>query len=556
LGRYKRPEAYKTPAGYAPAVQPSTLKEIKELTPLRRPDTGLGRAAISLSEHVGRLSQAPIMEIVSGNVFQPTLWDKSGTMAAISPVLGQYAGKMAYPDDWCLYWEYLYAYLCVPEVTFAVNTKTRMMWDPGWHIEAQTEKLEEKLTNKLKGINFELDWRALTKLAYISGNGYGLLVTDAEYGWDESDPKNPHFQVTQEPTELRGLKLLDSRTMRRFVDPWNYDPIHHDIEVQRYLQRVYASPLGPVPRKIYLDPKHPKDPNLNWNEVSIYPPVMAHLRFNRIYGSIYGYAPGLRETLTTLKGYLVMNQYLPLIFQKRADPLLHFSYGGNVLGYNNQQMTIMPSGEGQLDYLRSQMEGKIPGGDLYTDQLTQVEEVYKSNTNMRGLPDLMAAWLERVWHGFNMPIKGTQFENEAFLSELHENQLLVEQLVNNQVIPLFTAKDATFHFNDLVPDDWYAKARVVTQLMQSGIINKLTALYMLGLPEDAGEGAVPISIYGMNPTFAGQPQLMAKPPRMKSAKAKAQPNYSNLSPPKEIKSMDERIEDEVDERLEEAGVHE
>ena len=68
--------------------------------------------------------QAPISEIVTGRVFT----DRTSTIAGISPILGQYAGKQSYPDDWGLYWEYIFSRYYVPEVSYALRLKTNLIW--------------------------------------------------------------------------------------------------------------------------------------------------------------------------------------------------------------------------------------------------------------------------------------------------------------------------------------------------------------------------------------------------------------------------------------------
>lgn len=526
-----------------PNVGYSDINEVvdKNNIPLARPlGTSMsGINAIDLSREMAQLVNAPIRELATGRVFI----DKTATIAAISPILGQYAGRISYPDDWGAYWEYLYGYLLVPEIYFALNLKNRLVWAAGWNLEASDDKLVEKVKKRLKAMRFQAAMSQMSQSGYEFGNSYAALVTDADYTWNtEGDVYGDTYTLDHEPTKLYGFKIIDPRTMRRFADPWNYDPEINDVKVIKFIQRVYTAPLGPRPKVEYLINKR------IFNEINTPPELMLHLRFNRIFDSLYGYS-SMRSVLPVIKGYVLMHQFIPLLFQKRADPLLHFKFGGPVYtGDGNSQTTMMPRNRGQIDALKSGVESRNPGEDLFTDFLTEINEVYKSRDNVRGMDKFIYIWRERMWHGLNIPVVGSDavensIEIEGMFNEIKENQRLIEDMVNRQILPLLTSRDIVFKFNDLVPEDWMSKSRVITQLFQSGLINGKSARFMLGFPEDWGKGAMPVSVWGMNPSFTGKPALgsskpqappEARPPRMKSPKASSQLKSTGLSKPKDM----------------------
>jgi hypothetical protein len=435
---------------------------------------------VDLAREMTRMSQGPISEIVSGRIM-----DKSMSIAAVSPILGQYAGKISYPDDWGYYFEYLYAYLLVPEVEFAVNMKNRLIWSPGWTIETSSEATEKRIMKQLKKMRFQQEMKNLSKTAFIMGNGYATLASDADYIY-KGDDEDPRWEG-KDPTKLYGFKILDPRTMRRFISPDFYDNEINDLEIIKYIQRAYNSPLGLRPRMQYLTDKR------MFNELPLHPNITLHLRFNRILGSTYGYSL-LRETLAVLKGWLIMYQFLPLIFQRRADPLLHIKFGGNIF-WNNQQMTILPRSPDQMARQRAFLMNRNPGDDLFSDFLTSIEEVYKTPNSLRGMDALVNIWDRRIWKGMNVPNPNLPAPNEneveSLLNETKEHEDEITDMINRQILPLITSREAEFRFNDLVPDDWMAKARIMQQLYQSGLINQKGVGFILGIPPEFQEGAVP-----------------------------------------------------------------
>src|SRR2546428_9035855 len=64
------------------------------------------------------MERVPISYLAVGRITESDL-----ALAATTPILGQYAPTFGFPEDWGWYWEYLDAYMFIPEVAFAVKDR-------------------------------------------------------------------------------------------------------------------------------------------------------------------------------------------------------------------------------------------------------------------------------------------------------------------------------------------------------------------------------------------------------------------------------------------------
>ena len=146
-----------------------------------------------------------------------------------------------------------------------------------------------------------------------------------------------------------------------------------------------------------LAPPASPQPNNDMSNVEAYfhKEPMIHLRFNRIGGSVYGYSM-LREVYYPLKAYLVMIQYIPSIFYKRADPLLLIRFGGEVINEYGQRETWWPRTDEEFAASKARVSNRQQTEDIYADIMTSVEEVYKSSGTLKSLEALLQVWKERI----------------------------------------------------------------------------------------------------------------------------------------------------------------
>jgi hypothetical protein len=336
------------------------------------------------------------------------------------------------------------------------------------------------------------------KNAFIWGNEYLASQDNSDAKFAEGTPADyaqgasfsnitgaPRPLVSFKPaTKFYGLMNTDPRTFRIQVHPQRWDDIRHTILVEKYIQRRWAGPLAPT----YVLGSD--------TELDFHPEQIFHLAFNKITGGIYGYST-FREVLFTLKGFLIMLQFLPSIVEKRADPLLTVTVGGEqTIGGVKQWVT--PTNE---DFLvaKDRIASRMPGEDIFIDAMTKIEEVYRGRGSAERVEEYITTYKERIMLGLGIPmsvasmaggaeIKWGTLNFELMEDEIREYQMTVENLVNEWVIPRIklnlgvSGEEVTFAFNEITSEDWRADVAPLVQLYASGIIPQEYVWRRLGIP--------------------------------------------------------------------------
>ena len=451
------------------------------------------------------MERVPLRWIAEGRITEADL-----ALAATTPVLGQYAPTFGWPDDWGWYWEYLDAYIFIPEVAFAIKFKTRQIWKPGFEFETSSSSLNKKLTREWKKRKIFQSMFNGTKNALTWGNNYFESVDDSDAVWAQSTPADVAMgasmgNITGAPrplqkftpaTKFYGLKNTDPRTVRIQVHPQRWDKEHSTVKIEKFIQRRWAGPLSPTTLQ-------QSDQELDFTAEQ-----MLALQFNKITGGIYGYST-FRETLFALKGYILMLQFLPTIVQKRSDNPLHWKFGGEKYTENGTQVTVIPSKD-EVRANETELSLKQSGEDFYTDIHATAEELYKTGGGAERINDYIQAYKERVLLGIGIPltvatmaggqeIKWGTLNWDVVHDETRENQQQEEDLINDYVTPrlllnlghkLGDGPEVEFHFNDPHPEDWQAAVRPLRDLYHDQIISKEYVLDRLNIGEDAGEGTM------------------------------------------------------------------
>ncbi len=375
-------------------------------------------------------------------------------LSATTPVLGQYAPTFGWPDDWGWYWEYLDAYLFIPEVSYAVKLKTRQVWKPGFEFDASSHSIIEKLEREWKRRKIFQSLFEATKNAMIWGNAYIESVDNSEAIWEEGTPAdvaqgatlaytpggNPNITYAPRPlkkfspaSKFYGLKNTDPRTFRIQVHPQQWDAQKSTFKVEKVIQRRWAGPLAPT---AILGSE---------TELDFHPEQMLLLQLNKISGGIYGYST-FRETLFVLKGYLLMLEFLPSIVSKRADSTVHFRIGGPRKTETGQEVTTVPTQE-EILYQKSWIEGRASGEDVFTDIFTDSKLLYESGGGSERVNEFLQYYKERVMMGLGIPmtaatlskggaeVKFGDLSFELMEDETRENQQKHEDLIDDYIIP-------------------------------------------------------------------------------------------------------------------------
>ncbi len=464
----------------------------------------------------GRFSQKDI-KLAASSEFSAArinrkLQEADRALAATTPILGQYAPTFGWPDDYGFYWEYLDAYLFIPEVAYAIKLKTRQVWKPGFEIETGSDAQSKKILKEYKRRKIFQSMFEATKNALIWGNSYIESVDDSQATWEQGQPADvaqgtAYTNMTYAPRPLIkftpakqffGLKNTDPRTFRIQIQPQQWDPDKATVRIDKLIQRRWAGPLAPT---AILGSE---------TELDFHPEQMLLLQFNKITGGIYGYST-FRETIFALKGYILMLQFLPNIAAKRADATIHFKMGGNKYTETGQQVSTIPTNDEILGQ-KTSIESLAPGENIFTDLFTDSKELYTSRGGTERIDSLLQYYKERVLLGLGVPltvatlgggqeIKWGTLNFELMEDETREHQSKLEDLHNDYIIPrlllnlrsgraLGDGPEVNFRFKEITPEDWRANEAPLADLYQRGIVSQEYVRQRLKIPQEAGTGTM------------------------------------------------------------------
>jgi len=387
-----------------------------------------------------------------------------------------------------------------------------------------------------------LKWGCKNTLTW--GNNYLLSQDNSNSEWEEGTPADyaqgaSFSNITGAPrplvkftpaTKFYGLMNTDPRTFRIQIHPQRWDDLRHTVLVEKYIQRRWAGPLAPT-YVLGTD-----------TELDFHPEQCLHLAFNKITGGIYGYSM-YRSVLFTLKGFLIMVQFLPSIVEKRADPLLHIKLGGDKFTAGIRETSI-PS-QPDFDAKVARLGARMPSEDIITDALTSIEEIYKGRGSAERVEQYITTYKERVMMGLGIPmsvatmsggaeIKWGTLNFELMEDEIREYQDAVEDLVNEYVIPKIMlniggdADSVRFKFNEITSEDWRSDVAPLAQLWQTGLVKDTYVWQRLNIPnQDNMLGKyVPVPTPGQADKLSSQPRSQGGLPLSKKTKQVKQPNES------------------------------
>ena len=471
------------------------------------PISWLAQGRISNSD----IRRAPSYEY-SPKFIGKKLAEADRALAATTPVLGQYAPTFGWPEDWGWYWEYLDAYLFIPEVAYAIKLKTRQVWKPGFEIETSSDALSKKILKEYKRRKIFQSMFEATKNALIWGNSYIESVDDSVATWEQGQPADvaqgaAYTNMTYAPrplikftpaTKFFGLKNTDPRTFRIQIQPQQWDPERATVRIDKLIQRRWAGPLAPT---AVLGSE---------TELDFHPEQMLLLQFNKITGGIYGYST-FREAIFSIKAYMLALQWLPQIIAKRADSTVHFRMGGNKYTETGQQVTTVPSNDEILGQ-KTVIESLMPGENIYTDLFTDSKELYASRGGTERIDSLLQYLKERTLLGVGIPltvatlgggqeIKWGTLNFELLEDETRENESKVEDVHNDYIVPrlllnlrpgraLGDGPETNWRFKEITPEDWRANEAPIADLYQRGIVSQEYVRQRLKIPQEAGTGTM------------------------------------------------------------------
>lgn len=387
-------------------------------------------------------------------------------------------------------------------MAFATNLKTRLVWKPGFELETKDKHAYDEFLSKWKKLRLYQRLRGATWNALLWGNAYMESVDDSDAQWELGNPRpeitalgvgGPRPLKSWRPAKnFYGLKQLDSRTMRVQINPLRFDIETAEPFLEKYIQRRWTGPLGPTMGGVIGS-------NV---EIDFHPEQILHIRFNKITDGVYGYSH-MRPSIYAIKGYMVMLQYLPAIISKRADPLLHIRLGGEITGPDEKKSTYLP-GKDDFDQWKANIMNRQPGEDIFTDVLTNIEEVFgrSVSSTMQGVSEYITIWKERIYMGLGIPpslvdimrpggeVKFGDIKMEVMEDEIKDYQDQLEFVINEKLVPRLVSGDCEFHFNPITPEDWRANVSPLLDLYKLGVVSGEYLRDRLDMPAEAGQGTM------------------------------------------------------------------
>lgn len=381
------------------------------------------------------------------------------------------------PPDHTSYQDYWDSFLFVDFVHRAVTAKNATMWQEGFDTvptRKGADKEKVRADDLLAALNADIVLPEGTLYNIIFGNMW----------WE------PLHAIDG---KLAELKPLDPVTMAGIVDD-------NDLRSGTVSEWVQLSLTGKEVAR--------------WDGDEL-----IHLRFNRYRGSPFGVGD-LQCVLLTVKQLLYMEQKLPEIVRKRADPTLWFQIANLVNG------VLTPLGDEQFRDYMDAVKLLEPTENLFSGPFVQkVEEIYKGAgiAARQGLEFFLVHFKKKLQSGIAVPdvllgegrmtTEATAGEQtELYHQDIRWKQRLVKRMIEQDIFTREVPEilDVKIEPNPLTPDDVFQTSQRLINEVRAGIIGAEFARKQLGYEEaEAALGAA------RDTTQPGQqPQGPSKMPRM------------------------------------------
>jgi len=335
-------------------------------------------------------------------------------------------GGVSYPDDFNDFQDYLSAYYYVPYVARAVDVKQFMIWQMGYDLESENESSVKKVEEFLKQIEADTVIRDGTLYALIFGNMYWKV--EKESGKIKLIPLNP---------AKMGIKL--------------------DREKEKIQEYVYHKKFG---KKEHFKPEE-----------------IIHLKFNAEPWSLFGVST-LRRVLPTVKAVLFMEEKLPWIARRRADPLLNIKIG-------SPDNPVSPE---QFKRIKNQLLNRKPGEDIFHDGTIEIEEVYKSPGigPRQAIEPLLKHFRDNLVAGLGVPepalgFGGTttmataEYQERILESEVRSYQRALKRMHEHQLFKLIDVDDVKLVWRRKLP----TSLTDIANLVKVGAVSYKQAIKLL-----------------------------------------------------------------------------
>jgi hypothetical protein len=344
-----------------------------------------------------------------------------------------------YPDDLNDFPDYLDSYDYIPHVARAVDIKQFMIWQMGYDLECEDENSKKTVEQLLTDIEADTVIREGTFAALIFGTMYWRLRKEQVVSLE---PLNP-MKV--------GLKL----------DRQN-----------RVIEYTYEPEFG--------------------KKETIKPEEMMALKFRARPWDIFGVS-ALRRVLPTVKALLFMEEKLPWIARRRADPLLLINIGTKEANVDDDT----------FKRVKNSMINRNAGEDIFNQNgvIEEIQEIYQSASvgGRQTVEPLLAHFTRNLVAGLGVPepalgFGGTstmataEYQERILEAEVRDYQRAIKRMHEKLIFSLVkTSKRVKLVWRPMKEENKETLSKLLQGEIEHAIVSPEWARQRLGYPEDAGK---------------------------------------------------------------------
>jgi hypothetical protein len=366
----------------------------------------------------------------NAKLIEATMNPATAAKVSVSTVSGA-----KYPDDFNDFQDYLDAYYYIPYAARAVDIKQFMIWQMGYDLESNDKGSIGSMEDLLRQIEADIIVRDGTLYGLIFGNMY----------WQkQSGPR---------------LRALNPMKMGKKTDSRG--------EVTEY---VYEPEFGKVER--------------------FKPDEILELKFNCEPWALFGVGC-LRRVLPTIKALLFMEEKLPWIARRRADPLLAVQIGSKE----------QPVDKDTFDKTKNGIINRKPGEDIFHDGILAIQEVYQSASvgGRQTVEPILAHFTRNLVAGLGVPepalgFGGTttmataEYQERILEAEVRGYQRVLKRMHESSIFSLVrTRSPVKMVWRPLKSEDKEAVSKMLQGEIEHAIVSPEWARQRLGYPEEAGK---------------------------------------------------------------------
>jgi hypothetical protein len=221
------------------------------------------------------------------------------------------------------------------------------------------------------------------------------------------------------------------------------------------------------------------------------PEEILELRFNAEPWSLFGVSC-LRRVLPTIKSLLFMEEKLPWIARRRADPLLLINIGS----------ATNPVDKPTFDRIKNGIINRKPGEDVFNDgTIDGIQEVYQSasmggrqtiepllNHFTRNLVAGLGVQEAALGFGGTTTMATAEYQERILEAEVRGYQRVLKRMHESNIFSMVRTKSPVkMTWRPLKSEDKEALSKILQGEIEHAIVSPEWARQRLGYPEEAGK---------------------------------------------------------------------